>query len=135
MDHRDIAALRGNWYKQLDGRGMTAVVELFTDDGDTSEDVTVRVEWGVCPTCHGRGSHVNPSIDAHGLTDEDFDADPDFAEDYLRGKYDVSCNECGGRRVVPVPADDDPNRDRVFERQAEIAQDAREQAYQMRMGY
>lgn len=143
LDHRDVAGLRGAWYKRLDERRMTAVVEVLCTVEDVGEDahgycteeITVRFEWGVCPTCGGRGSHTNPSIDAQGLSAEDFLADPDFAMDYLSGKYDVACNECGGQRVVPVPADDDPNRDRVFERQAEIALAAREQAHEMRMGY
>lgn len=46
--------------------------------------------------------HVNPSIDAHGLTGEDF-ADRDFAEDYHRGTFDVQCYGCQGMRVVLVP--------------------------------
>lgn len=54
----------------------------------------------VCPTCNGKGHHVNPSIDAGGLSQEDFDGDPDFYEDYMSGMYDVSCYECGGENVV-----------------------------------
>lgn len=54
----------------------------------------------VCPTCNGKGTHVNPSIDAHGLSREDFDEDPDFARDYMSGVYDVSCYECRGNNVV-----------------------------------
>jgi len=135
FDHRDLAALRGAWYKHLDDRAMTAVVEVFSDGGDTSEDVVVRIEWGVCPTCDGTGSHVSPSVDAGGLTDEDFADDPGFAEDYRSGKFDVACNECGGERVVPVPADDDPETPRGWERQAEIAKATAEQAVEIRMGY
>jgi hypothetical protein len=143
MDHRDIAALRGAWYKRLDERAMTALVEVLCTEEDVgvdahgyaTEDVVVRIEWEVCPTCDGRGSHVNPSIDAHGLTAEDFDADPDFAQDYLSGKYDVACAECGGERVVPVVAEDDPNKERVWERQAIMAQMAREDAIALRMGW
>jgi len=63
-------------------------------------------KWDVCPTCDGKGTYVNPSIDAHGLTSDDFAEDPDFAEDYFRGTYDVTCAECCGRRVVPFPVDE-----------------------------
>ena len=56
----------------------------------------------VCPTCGGEGKHVNPSIDAHGLSREDFDEDPDFARDYMSGVYDVPCYECRGNNVVDV---------------------------------
>jgi hypothetical protein len=135
MDHRDIAALKGAWYKRLDDRAMTAVVEVFSEDGDVSEEITVRFEWGICSTCNGRGSHTNPSIDSQGLTAEDFLEDPGFVDDYLSGIYDVPCVECGGQRVVPVPAHDDPESPRVFERMAEIARAACEQAHEMRMGF
>ena len=54
----------------------------------------------VCPVCGGKGTTVNPNIDAHGLTREDFDDDPDFAEDYNSGMYDQVCACCDGKRVV-----------------------------------
>jgi hypothetical protein len=56
--------------------------------------------WIVCPVCNGEGKTVNPNIDAHGLTREDFDEDPDFAEDYMAGVYDITCAACNGMRVV-----------------------------------
>jgi hypothetical protein len=54
----------------------------------------------VCPICEGKGKYVNPSIDSHGLSAEDFAEDPDFAEDYFRGTYDIVCKCCAGRNVV-----------------------------------
>ena len=66
----------------------------------------MRKQFAVCPTCDGNGTHVNPSIDAHGLSREDFDGDPDFEESYFAGDYDVSCAECGGQRVVAKCAKD-----------------------------
>jgi hypothetical protein len=56
--------------------------------------------WLVCPVCDGEGETVNPNIDAHGLTSEDFAEDPGFAEDYVSGIYNVTCAACNGRRVV-----------------------------------
>ena len=56
--------------------------------------------WLVCPVCNGEGKTVNPSIDAGGLTREDFDEDPDFREDYMSGMYDITCRACNGQRVV-----------------------------------
>lgn len=59
--------------------------------------------FAVCPTCEGRGTHVNPSIDAHGITAEEMDElGDDFREDYMGGVYDVACAECNGLRVVPA---------------------------------
>jgi hypothetical protein len=60
----------------------------------------MKTKWIVCPVCDGEGTTVNPNIDAHGLTAEDFYEDPDFAEDYKRGTYDIPCRGCDGRRVV-----------------------------------
>jgi hypothetical protein len=56
--------------------------------------------WILCPVCEGEGKTVNPNIDDNGLTREDFDEDPDFAQDYINGVYDITCNACGGMRVV-----------------------------------
>jgi len=94
MDRRDC---HQQWYDRFDERQMVLVV---TDD--EGEELELPARYDVCDTCHGTGSHVNPSIDSHGLSRDDFDEDPDFAEDYFRGVYDVSCHECHGRRVVPV---------------------------------
>lgn len=74
---------------------------LIIEKGD-GEEIDIPAKYEVCGTCDGKGSHVNPSIDAHGLSREDFDEDPDFAEGYFRGDYDQPCNECHGKRVSPV---------------------------------
>ena len=42
------------------------------------------------------------TIDGNGLSESDFDADPDFKEAYFAGAYDVPCEVCGGRRVEAV---------------------------------
>jgi hypothetical protein len=63
--------------------------------------VEVALHYEVCPTCEGKGHHVNPSIDANGLTASDFEDDPDFRREYMSGTYDVQCYGCKGLRVVP----------------------------------
>lgn len=68
-------------------------------DGEI-EEVPLPTKWGVCPVCNGVGTHVNPAIDCNGLSAEDFDEDPGFAEDYCNGTYDVQCNLCRGRTTV-----------------------------------
>jgi len=60
----------------------------------------MRRKWIVCPVCEGEGKTVNPAIDCNGLTSEDFAEDPDFAEDYRSGVYDITCRACNGQRVV-----------------------------------
>lgn len=71
-----------------------------------------KFTWAICPLCSGHGKHVNPSIDASGLSAEDFAEDPDFAEEYFSGGYDVTCNQCQGRgSVVVLPRGAEPEED------------------------
>jgi hypothetical protein len=87
--------------------------------------------FDVCDVCDGKGYHVNPSIDASGLSAEDFEEDDRFMADYwgeddeeeeeeaeepvgvvtrgaepskvrTRGLYDVDCYQCKGQRVMLV---------------------------------
>jgi hypothetical protein len=74
----------------------------FERDG-TEVECSLPGKFEVCTRCEGRGSYVNPSIDGHGLTAEDMAEDPDFAEAYFDGVYDVPCAICHGARVVPRP--------------------------------
>jgi LSD1 subclass zinc finger protein len=68
-------------------------------DSELDEEVTLPGVHEVCETCRGNGTHVNPSIDGNGLSQEDM-TDIDFMEDYMSGAYDVRCTECHGKRVV-----------------------------------
>lgn len=74
---------------------------LYTDDGG-EETVVLPAAYEVCWNCRGNGTTVNPAIDGNGLSNEDFDADPDFRDDYFSGVYDVACSECKGLRVTLV---------------------------------
>lgn len=108
LDHRYLARDRGRWWESIDEKAKTISVNITCGDeceechgGCCEELVAFPFKYEVCPTCNGRGRHVNPDIDSQGLTREDFDQDPEFFEDYLSGLYDVDCYECGGTRVVP----------------------------------
>lgn len=100
MDRRDHFQLYGPCHDGFDEKAMTVTYAILDEDGD-EETVTLPAKFEVCGTCNGKGRHVNPSIDAHGLSAEDFAEDPSFKEDYFTGVYDVDCAECGGKRVVP----------------------------------
>lgn len=89
---------------------------IFSTDPDIHLEVPAKFE--MCQTCEGRGVHVNPAIDGNGLTQEDFDNDPDFAEDYFSGSYDQTCNECNGLRVSPTLYT--PSGDLINPRYAEL---------------
>ncbi len=56
----------------------------------------------MCHACDGKGTHVATGIDCDGLSAEDFHDDPEFAEDYRNGCYDVTCTTCHGRSTVRV---------------------------------
>lgn len=83
-------------------------IEIVRDDeeGETREDsVTLLCRWVICDECEGNGRYVNPSIDGNGITQSEFDADPDFRESYFRGDYDIDCGVCrgSGKVMAPVP--------------------------------
>jgi hypothetical protein len=103
LDRRVIAGNTGDWYEDFDPRRMLAVAKWDEYEDEERAPRLIPVEYTVCPTCEGKGKHVNPSIDASGLTWEM--EDRDFREDYLNGVYDVPCYQCHGIRVVPMPAD------------------------------
>ncbi len=132
MDYRDLAAQTRK--PIVDRSMMTMVVDV-----DETE-ITLPLEFEVCSVCDGRGRHVNPSIDAHGLSSDDFHDDPDFAEDYFGGTYDVDCYECDGHRVVPTLNEDVATHDQKTawsDWQSEIGFDqqfAMECAAERRMG-
>lgn len=82
------------------------------DNGESSV-VTLAIKREVCPTCDGRGTHVNPSIDAGGISEddefwqddidyEDEDEDGNPVSRYHSGRYDVACYTCHGKNVVAV---------------------------------
>jgi len=108
MDKRTREQLTPKFYKKVDEQKMLLTLTLYGEEKNKEgfivsyeEDVEVPFHFDVCALCKGRGKHVNPSVDGNGLTHEDFDEDPDFRDEYLRGRYDVSCSRCNGTRVQP----------------------------------
>lgn len=69
------------------------------EDPATGDEIQIPAKYEVCDNCQGRGTTVDPAIDGNGLSGEEFAEDPDFAEDYFGGHYDVQCRECKGNRV------------------------------------
>jgi hypothetical protein len=135
-DYRVRALGREPIYEEFDEKRMRAFVILPAgEDGYSKEEIPMTYE--VCPTCQGKGTHVNPSIDSQGLTQDDFDEDPDFEENYFGGQYDVRCYECKGARVVPVinrSACDPEVLKYLDEQEEERRRDEWERAAEMSMG-
>lgn len=76
--------------------------------------------WVICGLCNGDQKVVNPSIDAGGLSREDFDDDPDFAEAYMSGAYDIQCPRCNGRGSIR-----ESDQRRIIDREHAAADDRR----------
>ena len=100
-DHRDQAHIGLHKYlRQVDERRKQASFEVYEDDDDSTVLVELPIKYEVCGTCEGTARYVNPNIDRHGLSAEDFAEDPGFEEAYFSGAYDVVCQHCKGERVV-----------------------------------
>lgn len=124
MDIRDFHSHMRKWFEKIDKKRMLAWVNLedldvwfeednpeiseglsrwFKDKVDDNYCVPIPIEFQLCDLCRGKGTHVNPSIDSNGITEEDWhDWDDDEKEGYFNGMYDVDCYCCGGEKVVPI---------------------------------
>lgn len=140
MDHREADIYR--WWESISQDQRFATIRDYYEDewledyeeGQEPAEIRIPIKWVVCPCCDGRGSYVNPGVDSHGLSADDFYEDPEFAEDYWRGNYDVTCDTCRGQRVVPSPAnkDDAEKVDRILDG---LYSEAVERSYAQRMGF
>jgi DnaJ-class molecular chaperone len=109
-DHRVVAGMRAKEEAKIwsfDQRAMILTATLLIEDEETEENAetpfSFPAKFEVCPTCEGKGSHVDPSIDAHGITQEEFSEwSQEEKGDYFSGTYDVPCFECEGERLVAV---------------------------------
>lgn len=109
----------------------TINLELY----DTNEDVMVEhrvpAKWVICHRCDGNGTHVNPNVDGHGISPEEFDEDPDFRENYFAGVYDVRCDAgcTDGKALVPNEEAMNPAQKQILKQWEKEQEDkAREEA-------
>ena len=105
MDRRDEMRTFGQLLPEgscFNKATMTLFVPL-TDEEEVDELHEFHCGYEVCHTCGGRGTHVNPSIDAHGISTDEWanDWSHQDRENYFSGFYDVACYECGGNKVIP----------------------------------
>ena len=82
----------------------------WTDEGppewvEYEEELPTKME--VCGGCRGNGTHVNRNIDGNGITSSEWaEWDEEEKDNYMSGAYDVTCEDCGGLRVVPTVDED-----------------------------
>jgi hypothetical protein len=111
---------------------------LVEDDKGLETEYRIPSKMVVCGRCGGNGEHCNPSIDGNGITQDEWaEWDDDDRETYMRGGYNVTCYDCGGRNVVPS-VDWDSLSDELaalvddyYQREAEYEA---EREYERRMG-
>jgi len=125
VDSRDKARALGTWWDSFDEESMTLTVMRQMWSG-FDEEVIFPAKYVVCNLCNGTGSHINPAIDAHGISAAEFEDDPQFGEDYHNGVYDVACYACNGKRVVATIDEDNLNRQQLKDLEwiEELKQDA-----------
>ena len=71
------------------------------DDNGEPFDLSRWTHKIVCTRCKGKGTHVNPNVDGHGITRDEMDElGDDFRDDYLSGVYDITCLRCHGDNVI-----------------------------------
>lgn len=110
------------------------------DGNEIKDELPGRRE--VCGTCNGEGRHVDPAIDGHGISAEEWanDWDEDEREAYRNGAYDVTCEECGGEKIVTILDEDRAEIEcpellkAYLEYQEDCRRDAAERAAERRMG-
>ena len=133
-DSRTIAGMVPKPKIQTTANGTHILFETEGDDGVITVH-WLKTRWEVCGTCDGEGRHVNPSIDASGITDTEWaEWEPDDRMMYTSGAYDQTCNECKGKRVVPVVDETDPMAKAYDKFRQECWDDARESAAERAMG-
>jgi len=116
---------------------MAKVITVY-DSEDNEIELSLPTYREVCSRCQGTGTHCNPSIDGNGISQEEFDQDPEFEENYFSGAYDVTCNECGGENVVEVVDEEKlkPEDLKAYQRWARNQEEMeREAKYQERYQY
>jgi hypothetical protein len=101
--HGDSRVLNARDQREFnEGFNAEAMTFTFIQEDKDGEEVsyTLPAKFEVCPTCNGRGTHVRPSVDASGFDGWD-DVDEYGESNYLAGAYNVTCQTCHGRNVVP----------------------------------
>jgi len=96
--------------------------------------IEVATKFEVCDMCRGHGTVVNPNIDAGGLCYDDFREDPEFADDYFNGRFDVTCPQCNGLRVEAVPQFPEWLNEAIDQFNRDDAASVAEQCAELRMG-
>lgn len=120
---------------------LEATCEECADENSVEHEV--EGEFEVCGACEGHGSRLCEGMRGHAYSQEEFEEvfwEDEDREHYFKrgGKYDVTCEDCGGKRVTAVPSLDklSPEIRAAYEaRERREDEWARERAAELRYGY
>lgn len=101
--HGDIRTVNARYQNEFDaGCDLKRMTFTFVQENEEGEEISfvLPLKMEVCPTCQGRGTHVDPSVDAGGYYDDGDDCDEYGENLYFSGAYDVVCRTCHGKNVV-----------------------------------
>lgn len=93
----------------------TITITVIDENTDASVSHALPAVWEICYNCDGNGTVDHPAF-SNGISQEDFDEDPEFREDYFAGRYDVRCPHCkGSGKMLAVNEDAlNENQRKVF---------------------
>lgn len=79
----------------------------YIDDDEVEVTLTLPARHEVCYGCEGHGTVLCEGMRGHAYTMSEFqeEFDPEEQAEYFKrgGRYDVTCSDCGGKRVIAVP--------------------------------
>ena len=93
--------------------------------------INAPIHNALCPMCQGEGTVVDPNIDSCGLSDEDFDEDPEFHLAYHAGRYDIECPSCKGNKIIHTINYNQVREGNDLHAILTIIKDAEEERYQL----
>ena len=111
-DARVQHSMRIEYYKVNEAEGTVtlsdSVFDRCVEEGFLEKDhngvLRTEFKYKLCNMCKGSGEVCNPSVDASGITQDQFEEDPQFEEDYIKGRYNIQCPTCKGLRVEREPS-------------------------------
>lgn len=73
------------------------IIQLLPEDPESELDLAAT-EWCICGQCHGEGTS---SLYLGAYTASEFyEMDEDWRDDYMGGRFDRTCESCGGSGKV-----------------------------------
>ena len=114
--------------------GTSCVPYVIGEEIEDEEECELPACWAICSRCRGNGTHVNPNVDGHGISAEEWanDYDDESREMYMNGGYDVRCEDgCTDGKVLVVDEDqckNEPRKSLLAWYQKHAEDEAREEA-------